>query len=127
MIEIARGLEHSFKILKFLQRDKDLRNIEIYVRCFMNCRECGLTFTIYPDRLKSKSKTFCIYEHRNSDTIIINSKENWTGFSDDLPYKSGSKYDYDKEFSRNEDKKCYEWLKQEILKITKKKEKNEAL
>ena len=119
MITIAKGLEHSFKILNLLKKDKELKPIEIHVRCFMNCRECGLTFTIYPNPKKPASKTFCIYEHRNSDEIIINSKDGWSGFSGDLPYKGNNKYEYDKEFSYNKHRECYLWLKEEILKLTK--------
>lgn len=119
MIEVAEGLKHSFRILNLLKRDKDLKSIEIYVRCFMNCRECGLTFTIYPKSNRLESKTFCIYEHRNSDEIIINSKVGWGGFSDQLPYKGESKYEYDVAFRYNEHEKCYLWLREKILKLVK--------
>lgn len=119
MITLAKGLENSFIILELLRNDEELKDIEIYVRCFMNCRECGLTFTIYLNPIKLESKTFCIYEHRNSDKIIINSKDNWTALSEDLPYRGKNKYEFDAEFSYNQHYTCYLWLKDEILKLVK--------
>ena len=49
--------------------------------------------------VKTVHKTWCTYEHRNSDNIIINSKEGWAGGCVDVPYGGGSKYDYDASFS----------------------------
>ena len=38
--------------------------------------------------------TFCTYEHRNSDSIIINGKKGYISIAGNLPYKSDNKYEY---------------------------------
>lgn len=57
---------------------------------FFNCREEGFTFSL----LNSKQDmVFCVYEHRNSDSIIINGckHEDVQSYG---PYNAGSKWDY---------------------------------
>lgn len=117
MITIAQGLKNSLLVLELLRNDEELKDIDVYIQCFMNCRECGLTFTVADKSYKTK--TFCVYEHRNSDEIIVNSKEKWTSFAGDLPYKGDTKYEYDKAFSYQEYYKCYLYLKEEVIKYTK--------
>ena len=48
-----------------------------------------------------KPFTFCTYEHRNSDKIIINGLEGYHDSAGDLPYK-GNKYEYIADFSYNQ-------------------------
>jgi len=92
----SQGLINSEEVLKRLKKRKDLADYEIWIGAFTNCREVGLTF--YPiykngEPIK-KSKTFCIYEHRNSDQIIINGKNGCITFNGDLPYQDGDKWNF---------------------------------
>jgi len=112
MITLSSGLSIGLAILELLRNKDSLQNIDIYVRCFMNCRESGLTFTVGFD---IDSPTFCIYEHRNSDEIIVNSKKGWGGRNGELPYKADSKHVYDKAFSFNEYVECADYLEEQFL------------
>jgi len=120
-IEITNGLKISFEILKRLKRRKEINGYTIYVGCFTNCREVGLTF--YPswknDKYLNNSKTFCVYEHRNSDQIIINGKDGCISWNGDLPYKMGGKWDYLASAGYKEYDKATDLLVKEILKIKK--------
>ena len=69
-ISIENGLEISLKVLEELKKHK--LNKDVTIGTFTNCRECGLTFRVFG---KEKSFTWCVYEHRNSDEIIINGKQ----------------------------------------------------
>ena len=100
-IEISSGLEVSIKILSLLKKRKDLK-ANVHIGTFTNCRELGYTYTI-TDGFIGKEKvflpieewfTFCTYEHRNSDEIIINGKKGYVSNNGDLPYNGDSKYDY---------------------------------
>ena len=90
-ITFKTGLDISMKILKILKKDKSIKGIEVYVGCFTNSREVGLTYAV--ENKKHESFTFCTYEHRNSDCIIINGKEGYVSSSDELPYISDSKWE----------------------------------
>lgn len=48
----------------------ELHAHEVHIGYFNNCREYGHTYTIKTEG--SYPITFCVYEHRNSDLIIIN-------------------------------------------------------
>lgn len=109
MINICQGLVNSLIILEILRNDERLDKVDVYVRCFQNLREMGLTFT-------TNGMTYCIYEHRNSDAIIINGKKGWSGGVGDLPYMSDSKWENIKSFSYNEHLKCAECLIKLLLK-----------
>lgn len=113
MIHIATGLKNSFEVLKLLEADEEIKEIDISVNCFMNCRECGLTFTI---QRNGGNMTYCVYEHRNSDEIIINGKENWTFLTEDLPYKSNNKYDYIESVGYGQYEEAFRVLRGLILK-----------
>lgn len=116
MITLSQGLLNSLFVLEYLRNNEDLKGIDIDVGTFTNCRECGLTFKYYG----KKSFTWCVYEHRNSDSIIINGKEGYISMSDDLPYMADSKYKYLAEFSYNQHFKCSEKLAKMILDFHKK-------
>ena len=103
MINLCQGLINSLIILEILRDDEELNKKDVYVRCFQNLREMGLTFT-------TGEMTYCIYEHRNSDSIVINGKKNWSGGAGDLPYMTDSKWETVKTFSYNEHLKCAECL-----------------
>jgi len=118
LITVSEGLSIGFVVLEQLRNDAALKNTEVYVECFQNCRENGLTFTVHNN--KGEGKTWCVYEHRNSDDIIVNSKNDWTSFNGDLPYKADSKWVYDMAFRYDEISKCADYLKKEFLNYAKK-------
>lgn len=67
----------------------------VSVTPFENGREWGNVYTVMtPD---GNTKSFSVYEHRNTDSIIINGRDNWDG--EELPYSSESKQDFFAEFS----------------------------
>lgn len=62
----------------------------VKVDSFYNTREWGNVYTVdHPD---GGNMSFSVYEHRNSDAIIINGKKNWDG--EELPYVADSKYEF---------------------------------
>lgn len=70
--------------------DTQLKGVSLIIKPFYNCRESG-----YMYRLQGAAQeiTFCVYEHRNSDALIINGC--WT--KDVQPYGAynlGGKWDY---------------------------------
>lgn len=121
LITSKEGLKISLEVLKRLKRRPEIKEYKITVGCFTNCREVGLTF--YPgikgEKILNKSKTFCVYEHRNSDDIIINGKNGYVSFNGELPYKAGDKWDYLASAGYREYDKATDLLVKEILKIKK--------
>ena len=103
MIMLESGLVNSLLVLEHLRNNEDLKDIDITIGTFTNCRECGLTFRIMK---KQKSFTWCIYEHRNSDRIIINGKEGYICMNGELPYAKRTKWDYLESFSYNQHYEC---------------------
>ena len=91
--QMTTGLKISHEILKLIKRDKRLAKVEVSVGCFTNCREVGLTYQVHTKDYK-KSFTFCTYEHRNSDQIIINGKDGYISLNGELPYIADSKWQY---------------------------------
>lgn len=92
------GLMKS-EIIDLLLRDEldrfdyEASNVEsLIIGCFTNCREQGHTYIVHAKN--GKSFTFCIYEHRNSDEIIINGKEGHVSLNGELPYKGDNKNEY---------------------------------
>ena len=62
----------------------------VSVTAFQNGREWGNAYTVItPD---GSTRTFSVYEHRNTDSFIINGKTNWDGQG--LPYAGGTKYEF---------------------------------
>lgn len=125
MITLNAGLKNSFVVLELLRNSEELcEKVRIHVECFNNGREHGLTFSM-GSYLDDSSKvcflkdrfTFCVYEHRNSDEIIINGKMNWSSFSGDLPYSSDSKNIFCACFKYSEHYKVAEWLIKKFLEI----------
>ena len=117
MISLNNGLKNSLLVLEHLRDNEALRNINISIGTFTNCRECGLTFLILE---KGEAFTWCVYEHRNSDNIIINGKRGYITLNGDLPYNGESKYDYLATFNYNEHYECAEKLAELILNFHKK-------
>lgn len=104
-ISLENGLEISLKVLEELKKRK--LNKDVTIGTFTNCRECGLTFKVSD---KGNAFTWCVYEHRNSDEIIINGKEGYISFNGDLPYNGDSKYSYLYNFNHGEFSECADKL-----------------
>lgn len=130
MIRLSQGLEISFAILNFIQSDDELnRSCVIYVYALQNGREQGLAYhlgdvydkdgTFLPIPIDS-SFTWCTYEHRNSDKIIINGTWGMHNMSGQIPYKSDNKHDYLHSFAYNQHYDAYLKLKEEILEFREK-------
>lgn len=114
MLQISKGLSISLIILEILRNFDELNDIDIIVGTFTNCRECGLTFAMFEGRVDDHF-TFCVYEHRNSDNIIINGKKGLISMNGDLPYCADSKWKFLAEFNYNEHYQCAVALKDLIL------------
>lgn len=116
MIHVSAGLKNSLLVLEHLRNNEELNQLcDITVGTFTNNRECGLTFYlngVTNDKGQYKSWVFgsrmnlgftwCVYEHRNSDSIIINGKEGLVSANGDLPYIGESKSDYLAEYRYNQ-------------------------
>ena len=88
---------------------------QLEIKEFNNCRESGYVYRV----INSKQDiTFSVYEHRNSDEMIING-----GFTSNIKphgiYNGGSKWDYLNNFKYNEHyavaKKLREYLEQSYI------------
>jgi len=123
MITLESGLSSSLIVLEHLRGIAELQDIDISVGTFTNCREVGLTFFVIAK--SGEYFTWCVYEHRNSDELIINGKSGHHGKLGDLPYMSDSKYDYLSSFSYDEHKDCADKLAEMILKFYKEEKQND--
>ena len=112
MLIIETGLKISLIVKSILDGDSELNDLGVVVGCFTNCRESGLTFKMFVGK---NSFTWCIYEHRNSDSIIINGKEGYISSNGDLPYMAEDKYTYIKSFNFGEYEETANFLKSEII------------
>ena len=115
-VSFFKGISLSLQIAESLRNDsifqEELRDKEVSIGCFTNNRECGLTYIVSYDNINYF--TFCTYEHRSSDQIIINGLEGYHVNVGDLPYNSDGKY-YAK-FNYNEVGQAAETLKELIIK-----------
>lgn len=122
-IELTSGLEVSLKVLKHLKKIK--HPFDILVGTFTNCREVGLTYMIngYYEGEKYKSLpmdlwfTFCTYEHRNSDNIIVNGKQGYIANKGELSYIGESKYEYLASFKYDQHKQAAVFIIEQMNKI----------
>lgn len=72
------------------QRMKEVGVSNVTVSPLINGREVGNVYTVMqPD---GNIRSFAVYEHRNSDSIIINGKTNWNP-NEGIPY-AGKSHDY---------------------------------
>lgn len=74
------------------KRMEELELDDVSVTGVINGREKGLAYTV--NTPSGNTRTFMVYEHRNTDSIIINGKTNWDSASGELPYVSDDKYQY---------------------------------
>jgi len=71
-----------------------------------NGREQGNVYTVVtPD---GSTRSFAVYEHRNTDSIIINGKAGWDG--NDLPYAGETKEEFYAEFEPEDRKRAAQAL-----------------
>lgn len=114
----SRGIVLSQIITSLLQEDFELneflseRKEEVYVYALRNGREQGFSYSV-SNRKTKKTFTWCVYEHRNSDVIIINGKDGYLTDANDLPYK-GDKNDYLSDFGYDEYAEAAKFLAGEI-------------
>lgn len=73
---------------------------------FENGREFGLAYTVIDP--EGNSRTFSVYEHRNSDSIIINGKTNWS--RDEIPLAADSAHKFFAEFAPGDRKQAADAL-----------------
>ena len=102
----------------YLSQNVTLANSEIEsalsIGVFKNGREEGYEYTVFREGEESNSSfTWCTYEHRNSDSIIINGKEGFLGYGD-LPYIGESKNDFIASFEFNEYGEAAQFLAHQI-------------
>lgn len=92
---------------KELKEAFDRAGIEnVAVSNYENGREWGLAYTVMgPDGV---NRTFSVYEHRNSDSIIINTKSDWK--HDELPMAGNSKNTFIAEFAPEDHKQAADAL-----------------
>lgn len=75
----------------------------VTVTPFYNGREWGNVYTVIePD---GATRSFAVYEHRNTDSIIINGRKNWKG-QGELPYTADSKDEFFAEFGPQDHKRA---------------------
>lgn len=76
----------------------------VEVNSFFNSREYGNVYTVAdPSGVR---RSFSVYEHRNSDSIIINGATDWHPQEDELPYAADSSHQYFAEISSGDDKQA---------------------
>lgn len=99
------------------------RHADLYVGRYENCREQGYVFSI---RYKGKCRNYAVYEHRNSDTLIVlisncltintpSVDEMWSDHADENGY--ASKYDYDMGFKNGKIVDCGDYIIKDIRKF----------
>lgn len=90
-----------------LKDEMDRAGIEgVSVSPFQNGREWGNVYTVMtPD---GGSRSFSVYEHRNTDSIVINGQDNWNGTS--IPYATSNKYAFFAEFAPEDRKRAAQAL-----------------
>lgn len=76
----------------------EAENPSLEIGEFFNCREEGFTYSLLGGK---QDMVFCVYEHRNSDQIIINGckREDMAAYG---PYNGDSKYSYLASFGYDE-------------------------
>ena len=101
--------------------DKDLidhYHCRLQVGRYENCREQGYVFSI---RMSGHQRNYAVYEHRNSDQLIVLISDVLTinvPSIDDMWHDKGenpSKYDYDKAFGYGEIVECGDWIANDMI------------
>lgn len=90
-------------------------NIE--VGRFENCREQGYVFSL---RYKFKQKNYCVYEHMNSDNLIVLINDTYTINTptlDEMWAGKKDKWDYDKDFKYGQILECGNFIAEDMKKF----------
>jgi hypothetical protein len=119
MIALSSGLKNSLVVLELLRNNEELKDIPVSVGTFTNSRECGLTFAI----IGKQCFTWCVYEHRNGDSIIINGKSGYISMNGELPYIADSNWEYIASFEFGEYSQAAEKLSELVQDFWKKEKK----
>lgn len=133
-IEINPGIIAGMKVAEMLKQSPRLKDKFVAVSTMQNGREQGLSFWVSSfaweqvedepgfrrERNTQKTFTWCVYEHRNSDALILNGKEGICNSAGDLPYMTDSKWDYIAAVEPGEYRKLANRLIKEILAFYKK-------
>lgn len=100
------SLASTFPV-KELKDEMDRAGIDnVSTSFFENGREWGNVYTVMtPD---GGSRSFSVYEHRNTDSIIINGQDNWDG--EGIPYAADSKNAFFAEFAPDDRKRAAQAL-----------------
>lgn len=97
----------------------DKYDADLSVGRYENCREQGYVFTI---RYKGKQRNYAVYEHRNSDQLIVlisNTLTINTPSIEEMWRDKGenpSKFDYDRAFSERDVYDCAMWIRDDMCK-----------
>ena len=96
--------------------------VSINVGRFENCREQGYVFTLHVDG--KQAKHYAVYEHRNSDELIVLKQDGLSMNTPSVEFMFGGKgkYDYDKSFECGEIVPCGAWIMNDMEKIIKNEE-----
>lgn len=92
---------------------------DLSVGRYENCREQGYVFTI---RYKGKQRNYAVYEHRNSDQLIVLISEtptlNTPSIEEMWRDKGGdaSKFDYDRAYNEKDVYDCAMWIRDDMCK-----------
>lgn len=94
--QLYLGTVFPEKYLAPTMKKAGIKNVK--VDTFYNNREYGNVYTVNDPY--GNTKSFSIYEHRNSDSIIINGRTNWdkNDPKDNLPYSADNKNAFFAEF-----------------------------
>lgn len=79
----------------------------VSVSSFYNSREWGNAYTVVDP--EGNTRTFSVYEHRNTDSIIINGKKNWDP-NEGIPYAGETKNAFFAEFHPDDKKAAADTL-----------------
>lgn len=96
--------------------EKDLKPVldrlgidQVGVSPLVNGRENGLVYTVRDSN--GGTRSFCMYEDRNSDSLIINGKTDWNPNDfDPLPYAGHKKHEFFAEFAPGDYKQAAETM-----------------
>lgn len=129
-IEFARGLIVSHIIATILGGNSKLNQVldeidtEVYISALQNGREQGYMYSVRRPKTDSFF-TWCTYEHRNSDEIILNGREGYYSMGGQYPYKSDNKSDCIASFLYDEYDRAANALADEIISFLQEKKENE--
>lgn len=96
--------------------------VSINVGRFENSREQGYVFSLYV--YGEQTKHYAVYEHRNSDKLIVLKQDGFTINTPSVEFMFGDrdKWEYDQSFEYGEIVPCGDWIMNDMKKIIKNEE-----